>query len=820
MTLHDPAGFDGPPHQELELRSAAALARGDIAQAFAFADRRCRQQQVADAHCYVLRAEALRAMGDNAAALDDLGVALAIAPDDLAANRRMVAWGEGDVRRRAARALIRHARDPAMVRQAVAVLREDGADCFGMLQCHGDVIEGWAIWPGNEGLSVFVTSPAGSCNLIIEADPSHPLASPAGQAADIRLALRSLGKPAEVALTHGDTVFARLQVGTVADADVQQSGADPAAPDADVTVIVPVYGDARATLRCFQSLLPELTGDRRYQVIVVDDASPDPLITLLLAQIEQEAGVTVLRNSSNLGFVGAVNRALATIARGDVILLNADTVVPPGFIGRLTAAARLAPDIGTVTPLSNNGEFTSFPVPNRANSAGSILDVWRIDDIAARVNAGRVVDLPNGIGFCLYVTRACLDAVGTLSASYDRGYLEEVDFCLRARQRGFRNVCAPSVYVGHAGSRSFGTEKRALVVRNVAVVEHKYPHYRRECADFLLADPLKAARRSIERELGLAHGATLVVVCGDGAVAEIAAARARHLVALEASAVMLQVRAGPEGTLVTLRDAGAGAPQSLDFMLSKPDERAALGALLSRAGLDRIELFDLARLRPALLDTLLSLGVPYDLGISHDGLGIGERDAAEIACGRIARQAGGLLAPDFPSAVVAERLGLGLPCWKLDLGLPEPVPGPEATAPAARLALLPLRKDVAEIAFIRALAAGLRRCCPDVDLLVMGELPAGGEVAGLTATGAIAADELAEALRHHGVDRILSCERRPLFGHPLAAAARATPLPVAAPDWAGACCYGRAGDLGLAPALAADAVVDALLPWLRGQEIA
>ena len=35
-----------------------------------------------------------------------------------------------------------------------------------------------------------------------------------------------------------------------------------------------------------------------------------------------------------------------------------------------------------------------------------------IDEIAARVNLGRVIDIPSGIGFCLYITRACLDGVG------------------------------------------------------------------------------------------------------------------------------------------------------------------------------------------------------------------------------------------------------------------------------------------------------------------------------------------------------------------------------------------------------------------------
>jgi GT2 family glycosyltransferase len=90
------------------------------------------------------------------------------------------------------------------------------------------------------------------------------------------------------------------------------------------------------------------------------------------------------------------------------------------------------------------------------------------------------------------VTRACLDAVGVLSSRYDRGYLEDVDFCLRAREHGFRNVCAPSVYVGHAGSRSFGSGKRSLVVRNLAIIERRFPNYRAECAAFVALDPLRA----------------------------------------------------------------------------------------------------------------------------------------------------------------------------------------------------------------------------------------------------------------------------------------------------------------------------------------
>src|SRR5262249_24019563 len=158
-----------------------------------------------------------------------------------------------------------------------------------------------------------------------------------------------------------------------------------------------------------KTLLIELDRSRHHSAIVVDDGTPDRQLARLLRQVALHPRVKLLVNSHNLGFVGAVNRALGHITDGDVILLNADTIVPQGFIDRLASAARSSPGIGTVTPLSNNGEFTSFPVPYTANRLGSPAEVAEIDKIAARVNSGAVVDMPSGIGFCLYITRTCLN---------------------------------------------------------------------------------------------------------------------------------------------------------------------------------------------------------------------------------------------------------------------------------------------------------------------------------------------------------------------------------------------------------------------------
>ena len=134
-----------------------------------------------------------------------------------------------------------------------------------------------------------------------------------------------------------------------------------------ISVIVPVYGDFEATQACFESLMPEIPRHPKASLIVVDDASRDLRIKSLVQALSKEPHVCLLTNERNLGFAASVNRALKQTGRGDVILLNADTVVPPGFIARLEAVARSDAQIGTVTPLSNNGELTSFPVAFRPN---------------------------------------------------------------------------------------------------------------------------------------------------------------------------------------------------------------------------------------------------------------------------------------------------------------------------------------------------------------------------------------------------------------------------------------------------------------------
>jgi O-antigen biosynthesis protein len=841
VTLHRQGPFSEPHHQALETLCVKALQRGDLAAAFRLSDRRCRIRPLPEAHCYVLRAEALYRMKDRAGAVSDLATALRIAPEDLAANRRMLAWGKRRLKAAAARTLIDCERDPRILRQAIALLRERGQTAFAGIQVGEDVIDGWAAWQGEARICLSIAGEAECVETVLAADAGHPLSTELGNAVSFQLPRGPAPQLVSVSRDREVLVAVRTTRREGVAAPALKASVATAAADASVTVIVPVYADYRATRACLESLLGQLDAAGRVRVIIVNDASPDPRIRKWLDGLAPAKHVRVLTNPGNLGFVGAVNRALQEVSCGDVILLNADTIVPQGFIERLASAARSAPDIGTVTPLSNNGEFTSFPVPNRPNIAGNALDVDNIDRIAARVNARGVVDMPNGIGFCLYVTRRCLDAVGLLSESYYRGYLEDVDFCLRARHHGLRNVCATSVYVGHAGSRSFGKQKRALVVRNLKVIEQRFPAYRAECADFMLADPLKPARQAIESSLmaSRAHGNLLVT--GSGAVAEVARERARQLRADGVPGVLILEMALRSGRIMAkLRDAIDAVPQSLEFLLPGTGEAAELLRFLRQLQLAGIEFFDLARIPRAVADALLELAVPYDIFLAHTELGVGQTSfqtgdveqhgsarPGEIApdplfWSSVIEKAGRVLVPDAQGEAVASSLSLQRPIIRLaPTAIKSHRVSKRSNVAANRLGLVPVRGCAQEYQFMRDIIAGLTGIRPNLDIVITGtthddsDLMRTGQA---FVTGPVEATELGLLFRRFQFDRIVLCMTQPLFGHPVPSAATASGLPVAYFDWSPGGCQVRSGDLPLDPSLSAAVVVERLLPWLQGRQ--
>ena len=367
--------FDEPHHQSLEFLAAHALAEDNFIDAFKLADRRCRILPLPEPHCYVLRGEASFLMGARQAAIANLARALELAPEHIVANRRMLAWARGPQQIQAAFAIIANERNFGVLRHAIQVVRTQGQQNFANATVLEDTIEGWAVWNDETPLEVSISDGVNRISTLFRPDPFHALAD-YGHAVSFSVSRPKSDNPQSIRLSiTGNILYSANAIRRTGASTPPVNRPRPKTRCGNrVTVIVPIYGDYQATRLCLELLLQELHSSR-HRALVINDATPDPRIEKYLATVAEKSCVEVLINAHNLGFVGSVNRGLGQVKQGDIILLNSDTIVPRGFINRLSAAANSSPDIGTVTPLSNNGEFTSFPIPYTANPLGSRRDV-------------------------------------------------------------------------------------------------------------------------------------------------------------------------------------------------------------------------------------------------------------------------------------------------------------------------------------------------------------------------------------------------------------------------------------------------------------
>ncbi len=271
-------------------------------------------------------------------------------------------------------------------------------------------------------------------------------------------------------------------------------------PPAPVTIVLPVY-NAFDLLPDVLRRVEEHT-DLPFHLIMIEDRSTDDRVRPFLRDWAgtRSDRVTLLENDANQGFIQSVNRGLEAAAKlgTHVVLLNSDALVPRGWASRLLRPILTQNDVATVTPMSNDAEIFSVPVicERTVLSPG---EGDALDRVATGFNPEILLsEAPTGVGFCMAMNHNFLARIPSLDTSFGRGYGEEVDWCQKARALGGKHIGLPGLFVEHRGGESFGSEeKRALVLKNNAIIARRYTTYDREVQDFIQADPLVTARLAL-----------------------------------------------------------------------------------------------------------------------------------------------------------------------------------------------------------------------------------------------------------------------------------------------------------------------------------
>lgn len=238
--------------------------------------------------------------------------------------------------------------------------------------------------------------------------------------------------------------------------------------------IIIVSYNARADLvHCLLSVKknpPSISHD----IVVVDNASSDGSVEAA----RRIPGVRVIEMGRNAGFSAANNAGIRATNGRLILLLNSDTLVPPGAIDALIASLERTPGTGIVGPRLVDGE--GRPELSFGNTI-SPLNEWRQkrrtpDWIARQTVREQVVDWVSGA--CLLVRRTDAERVGLLDERFFL-YTEDVDFCLAIRRLGLKVLFTPSAEITHLRGRSRASmpeaSRQAYRRSHIAFYEKHHP---------------------------------------------------------------------------------------------------------------------------------------------------------------------------------------------------------------------------------------------------------------------------------------------------------------------------------------------------------
>ncbi|MFE1595879.1 glycosyltransferase family 2 protein [Nocardia sp. NPDC058705] len=262
--------------------------------------------------------------------------------------------------------------------------------------------------------------------------------------------------------------------------------ADSPAP-AGLAVVTVTYSPGEH-LEHFITTLADATSEKP-QVILADNGSTDGVPELVA---EANSHVTLLHTGGNIGYGGAINRAVAEIDPSIefVILANPDICWGVDSIDKMLEAAERWPRAGAIGPMVREPDGSIYPsarqVPGLADGAGHAIlgSVWPKNPWSVRYRqeneqiSERVVGWLSGS--CLLVRRAAFDTIDGFDSRYFM-YMEDVDFGDRMGKAGWHNVFVPDAEVTHAKGHAAGKHPELMLPAHHASAYRfqadRHPHW-------------------------------------------------------------------------------------------------------------------------------------------------------------------------------------------------------------------------------------------------------------------------------------------------------------------------------------------------------
>lgn len=236
-----------------------------------------------------------------------------------------------------------------------------------------------------------------------------------------------------------------------------------------LTIIIPVHNNWWVTYACLRKLQSNLD-KTPYEIVIVDDASNDETTEAL----ENIRGITIVRNSENIGYLLSTNRgaSVASDKSKYLVLLNNDTQPLSGWLDNLFATIEKDDSIAIA------GSLLIFPDGRVQEAGGQIFNNANAWNLGRGRNPGsQVFNFTREVDYCsaaaIMVRKTFWIEVNGFDERYAPAYCEDSDLALTAWKKNMKVVFSPKSYVIHDEGKSHGRSVSSGLKKNQLINSRK-----------------------------------------------------------------------------------------------------------------------------------------------------------------------------------------------------------------------------------------------------------------------------------------------------------------------------------------------------------
>jgi GT2 family glycosyltransferase len=220
-----------------------------------------------------------------------------------------------------------------------------------------------------------------------------------------------------------------------------------------VSIIIVTYNNLDLTKACIESIYAN-SHYPNLELVIVDNNSSDGTRDYLNRIQNTYSNISLILNDDNKGFAPANNQGMRKASGENIILLNNDTIVTPGWISKLNHYLK-DKSIGMVGPVTNMcGNEAIINVPYDVSTLEGFDEF--LNSFFKRSMKGDSFEIDMLSMFCVAMRRETVNEIGLLDERFKTGMFEDTDYSYRIKEKGYKLICAKDIFIHHCCRASFG----------------------------------------------------------------------------------------------------------------------------------------------------------------------------------------------------------------------------------------------------------------------------------------------------------------------------------------------------------------------------